>query len=266
MKITTLLVALATCAGLSSARATTTFSFITDTWTNGATTQVGFKNGATSGTLTKDGITLSFQSSIVGTADPSTRNLTLDTTGNPRGFILGTQDDANDLNGTLLNYQRWDFSFSSPVTLTTLGLDDVDSDQADISGTHGFRDAMAAEAFASQLPGLIGSGLDAIFVFTPGTALSGGVIGTGNGQSIPYAISGPAGNPNNAPAYRTYIDFGNTPISSFSIYAFSDRDNAHRVSIFQGTLEISPSTPLPEPGSALLALAALPLLGRRRRK
>jgi hypothetical protein len=215
--------------------------------------------------VTKDGITMSFQSSLVGTADASTRNLTLVTSGNPTGFNFGTQDDANSLNGTLLHYQRWDFSFSQPVTLSSLGLDDVDSDQADISGTDGFRDAVAAEAFLAMLPGTIGSGIDATFLFTPDTSLSAGVIATGNGQSISYAISGPAGNPNNAAAYRTFLDFGSTPISSFSIYTFSDRDNAHRVSIFQSTLEIVPA-PVPEPASALLGLLALPLLARRRRK
>ena len=264
MKTSSLLVALAACA-VVPAHGTTTFSFITDVWTNGANTQTGYQNGALSGSLTKGGVTMTFQTSIVGTADPASRNLTLDTTGNPRGFVFGTQDDANNLNGTLLNYQRWDFSFSQPVTLGSLGLDDVDSDQSDISGTNGFRDAVAAEAFLSLLPGTIGSGIDAGFVFAPGTGLSGGMIGTGNGQSISYAISGPAGNPNNAPAYRTFVDFGSTPISSFSLYTFSDRDNAHRISIFGGTLEINPTLPVPEPASALLALAALPFLARRRK-
>lgn len=267
MKATPLLLALASCAALSlPLHAATTFSFITDTWTNGATTQTGFKDGATSGTLTKDGITMTFQSTIVGTADPATRNLTLDTSGNPKGFILGTQDDANNLNGTLLHYQRWDFSFSQPITLASLGLDDVDSDQANISGTDGFRDAIAAEAFLAMLPGTIGTGIDASFAFTADTSLSAGMIATGNGQSIPYAISGPAGNPNNAPAYRTFLSFGNAPISSFSIYSFSDRDNAHRVSLFQGTLEINPAPVVPEPSAALLGLLALPMLTRRRRK
>jgi hypothetical protein len=264
MKTLTSLLGLAVACPAIPAHAATTFSFITDVWTNGSNTQTGFLNNATSGSVTKDGVTMSFQSSIVGTADPSTRNLTLDTSGNPTGFILGTQDDANDLGGTLMHYQRWDFSFSVPVILTSLGLDDVDSDQANLAGSDGFRDAIAAEAFLSQLPGAIGSGQDAGFLFTPDTSLSAGIIATGNGQSITYAISGPAGNPNNAPAYRTFLDFGETPISSFSIYSFSDRDNAHRVSIFQGILEINP-TPVPEVSGVLLGvLGVVPLLRRRR--
>jgi hypothetical protein len=265
MKTPTTLLGLAAACAVMTAEGATSFSFITDVWTNGSNTQTGYLDNATSGTVTKEGITLTFQSSITGTADPSTRNLTLDTSGNPTGFILGTQDDANDLGGTLLHYQRWDFSFSVPVILGSLGLDDVDSDQADLSGSNGFRDAIAAEAFFTQAPGAIGSGLDAGFIFTPDTSLSAGIIATGNGQSITYAISGPAGNPNNAPAYRTFLDFGVTPISSFSIYSFSDRDNAHRVSIFEGILEITPA-PVPEPTGLLLGVMGMvPLLRRRRR-
>jgi hypothetical protein len=266
MKTLTTLLGLAAACAVVTANGATTFSFITDVWTNGSNTQTGYQNNASTGTLTKDGVTLTFSSSIAGTADPSTRNLTLDTSGNPTGFILGTQDDANDLSGTLLHYQRCDFSFSVPVILTSLGLDDVDSDQANLAGGNGFRDAIAAEAFFSQVPGAIGTGQDAGFIFTPDTSLSAGSIATGNGQSITYAISGPAGNPNNAPSYRTFLDFGNTPISSFSIYSFSDRDNAHRVSIFQGILGINPA-PVPEPSALLFsALAVVPFLRRRRRR
>ena len=243
--------------------AATTFSFITDVWTNGSSTQTGYQNEASSGTLTKDGVTLTFSNSYAGTAVAATRNLTLDF-GNPTGFVFGTKDDSNDLNGTLLNYQRWDFSFSQPVILNSLGLDDVDSDKSNLSGTDGFRDAIAAEAFFSQTPGTLGTGLDALFIFTQGTGLSSGNIGTGGGQSIPYAISGPASNPNNDPAFGTFLSFGDTPVTSFSIYSFSDRDNSHRVSIFQGLIEINP-TPVPEPTAVLLGLLGLPLMTRRRR-
>lgn len=247
--------------------ATTTFSFVGDVWTNGANTQTDYLDGATSGTLTKDGITLTFQSTLVGTADASTRNLTLVTSGNPTGFNLGTQDDANDLDGTLLHYQRWDFSFSQPVVLLNLGIDDIDSDQDELglAGTDGFRDAIAAEAFQGEVIGSIGSGIDADFSQNLGSSLSLGVISAGSGQSLNYVLSGPAGNPNNAPDYRAYVSFGTTPIQSFSIYAFSDRDNAHRVSIFQSLLQVQAAEVVPEPSTALLALAALPLLARRRR-
>jgi hypothetical protein len=247
--------------------ATTTFSFITDVWTNGSNTQTGYLNNATSGSVTKDGITLSFQSSFTGTADPSTRNLTLVTSGNPRGFNMGTQDDANDLLGVLQHYQRWDFSFSRPVVLLNLGLDDIDSDQdaTGIAGIEGFRDAIAAEAFQGHSFGPVGSGIDADFTRDLGASLSVGIISAGSGQTLNYVLSGPAGNPNNAPDYRAYVSFGTAPIQSFSIYAFSDRDNAHRVSLFQNLLQVEAAEVVPEASTALLALAALPLLARRRR-
>jgi len=258
-----LLAALVLAATASTTTAATTFSFITDVWTNGSTTQKGYKDEATSGTLTKDGITMTFQNSYAGTAVASTRNLTLDF-GNPTGFVLGTKNDANNLTGTLVNYQRWDFSFSQPVVLNSLGLDDVDSDKSNLSGTDGFRDAIAAEAFFTTAPGTIGTGLDAVFLFTPTTGLSGGTIATGGGQTIPYVISGPANNPNNDPAFRTFITFGDTPVTSFSIYSFSDRVNSHRVSLFQGVIEISQPA-VPEPSTSLLGLLALPLMMKRRR-
>jgi hypothetical protein len=267
--MTRLVPPLAVALALVTARveaATTTFSFVTDSWTNGTSTQTGYLDGATSGTLTKDGITLTFSSSIAGTADPSTRNLSFVPYLNPKGFNLGTEDDANDLSGALLNYQRFDFSFSQPVLLSSLGIDDIDADREDLSIGDGFRDAIAAEAFQGHNFGPIGSGVDADFSENPGSSLSLGIISAGSGQTLNYVISGPAGNPNNAPAHRAYVKFGNTPIQSFSIYAFSDRDNAHRVSLFQGLFEVHSVTLVPEPSSALLAFAALPLLARRRRK
>jgi hypothetical protein len=246
--------------------ATTTFSFVSDVWTNGANTQTGYLDGATSGSVTKDGITMSFQSTFVGTSDPSTRNLTFEPQLNPTGFNMGSQDDENDLSGALLNYQRWDFSFSQAVLLSELGIDDIDSDKEDLSAGDGFRDAIAAEAFQGQNFGPLGSGVDADFSEDLGESLSLGVISAGSGQTLNYVLSGPAGNPNNAPAYRAYVSFGNTAVQSFSIYAFSDRDNAHRVSLFESLLRVEAVEVVPEPSSALLAFAALPLLARRKRK
>lgn len=246
--------------------ATTTISFVTDDWTNGSSSQTGYLDGAPSGTLTKNGITLTFQTSFTGTADPSTRNLAYVPHMNPSGFNMGTQDDANDLSGALLHFQRWDFSFSQPVMLLNLAIDDIDSEREDLSIGDGFRDAIAAEAFQGQSFGPLGSGIDADFSQDLGSSLSLGVISAGSGQALNYVLSGPADNPNNAPAHRAYVNFGTAPIQSFSIYAFSDRDNAHRVSLFQGLLQVDAVEVVPEPSAALLAFAALPLLARRRRK
>lgn len=248
--------------GSTLSRATTTFSFINDVWTNGSNTQTGYLNGATTGSLTKAGMTMTFQSSFAGAAIAATRNLTLDN-GNPTGFVLGTNADPNNLNGTLLNYQRWDFSFTQPVLINSLIIDDIDSDNNNpLPNTGGFRDAIAAEGFASQTPGTLGSGVDVDFEFENPTGLIPGVILAGSGQSVNYVISPPATNPNNAPIHRAYLSFGNTPVSSFSIYSFSDRSQSHRVTLFQGIIEV---TAVPEPTAALLGLLGVAFLARRRR-
>lgn len=246
-------------SSLVGANASTTFSFITDTWTNGANTQAGYLDGANSGTLSKDGVTLSFVSTFAGSGIAATRNLTLDD-GNPTGFVFGTNTDPNDLGGSLVNYQRWDFSFSQPIIINSLILDDIDSDRTDPLATDGFRDAIAAEGFSTFAPGAIGSGVDVSF--NSGSGLIAGVIAAGSGQSLNYVIAAPANNPNNDPIHRAELGFGSTPVSSFSIYSFSDRSQSHRVSLFQGKVEV---TVVPEPSVTLLGLAALPLLARRRR-
>jgi hypothetical protein len=74
-----------------------TFSFLTDTWSNSAGSRTGYLNGATSGTLFKEGITLSFSTSFAGTATSGTRNLEQVTNENPFGFNVATKTDANDL-------------------------------------------------------------------------------------------------------------------------------------------------------------------------
>lgn len=263
MKINVFLAIALLVFGSSVSPAATTFSFITDVWTNGASTQTGYLNGASSGTLTKDGLTMTFQSSYAGTGIAATRNLTLDN-GNPTGFVLGTNADANNLNGTLLNYQRWDFSFSQPVLINSLIIDDIDSDNTNALTTlNGFRDAIAAEGFASQTPGALGTGVDVEFDFENPTGLIPGVILAGSGQSVNYVISPAANNPNNAPIHRAYLSFGDTPVSSFSIYSFSDRSQSHRVTLFQGIIDV---TAVPEPAAALLGLLSAGLLARRRRQ
>ncbi len=244
-----------------------TFSFLTDTWTNGASTQTGYLNGATSGTLTKEGITFSFSTSFAGTAVSGTRNLEKVTNENPFGFNLATQTDANDLSqvtGSLINYQRWDFVFSEDIVITTLGVDDIDSNIAATNGVGKFRDAAAIEGFTTAVPGPTGSGIDPTISLNGTTHLIQGTLAAGSG-SVNYVISdnGTQPDPNNDPDYRAFFTFGSTAIRSFSIYAFSDRPTTHRQSLFGGSFEVAA---VPEASVALFGLLGLPLLWKRRRQ
>jgi MYXO-CTERM domain-containing protein len=259
----------------------TTFSFLTDTWTNPSTTQTGFlsqtaggASNSSTGFTSKDGITLSFTGTFFGTAvssgvvngvqGPSFTNAT---TINPNGFIFGTNNDSNTLvdsagtfSGNVANYQRWDFSFSQPVILDTLILEDIDS----LVGTPGFRDYVAAESFNTTAPGVAGAGSAATYTFfgSPTDLLNGSATIGGNTLTAVGAQAG-LGNPNNTPEVRTAIDFGTNAVSSFSLYSFSDRNSNHRLSLNSSSFEV---TAVPETSSALLGVLSLGALLRRRRQ
>lgn len=84
-----------------------------------------------------------------------------------------------------------------------------------------------------------------------------------NGNPI-NAVGAPlgTGNPNNTPEVRAQVSFGTSQMSSFSVYAFSDRDSDHQLSINSSSFEV---TTVPEPSAALLSVISLGALLRRRR-
>jgi hypothetical protein len=254
-------------------------SLISSTWTSGAigspaTTQVGYVDGfvgtannvGSTGTTTAGGVTVTFTATFVGSSTravspPSFLNATGGT--NPNGFIFGSSGDGNPLtindglqtiSGTISNYQRWDFSFSSPVILDVFNIEDVDS-----SGVGTFRDIVAAEYFTTPTPGVAGSGVDP--TLTLGSSLFPGVVNVGS-QTLSVAVS-PINltNPNNTPEVRVGVNFGSTPIQSFSVYTFSDIANPHRTSLSNSSFDF---TVVPEVSS--LSLISLSLLGFLRRR
>lgn len=265
-----------------------TFSFLGDTWTNPGGTQLGFvsqtaglASNSSTGFVTKNGLTLTFTGSFFGTAVSSSvagsngqgPSFTNATSINPLGFIFGTNNDANGItfagnsfSGLVTNYQRWDFSFSAPVVLTDFVLQDIDSN----GPTGGFRDMIAAEAFQTVSPGAAGTGTGPSYSFAAPTSLMTGSVTIGGRSLASVAAPLGTGNPNNTPEVRAGISFGSTAISSFSVYAFSDRNADHRISLNSSSFEVNsnPSAidPIPEPSSVLLGglgLAAGMFLRRR---
>lgn len=263
-----------------SAQQVTTFSFLDDIWNDPNGSQVGFvsqtaseANSSSTGTSTKNGITLTFTGSFFGTAlnSPDSERVagqggsfTNATIINPNGFIFGTINDSNPINfagnsfsGAVSNYQRWDFSFSEPIILSEFILQDIDSDA-------NFRDIIAAEAFLTPAPGAAGTGLDASYTLfgNPSSLLRGNVTFDGNAID---AIGAPInlGNPNNTPEVRTSLSFDSTPISSFSVYSFSDNDIVHRISLNSSSFEV---TAIPEPSTVILGFLSVGALFLRRRR
>jgi MYXO-CTERM domain-containing protein len=254
-----------------------TFSFTTGTWVNPnsatAAGQVGFLQpdlAATtaSGTTVSDGVTLTFNATFVGTSTKATGagSSFINSTADPNGFIFGSSGDTNAGFVSLVNYQRWDFSFSSPIAFDSIFINDVDNTSLAGSTTGGFRDAVAGESFATNAFGAVGSGSQGIYTFFPSATNTPTILYTdtiaAGAESLDYvtlatgAIQG-----NNLPETKVAIGFGSTPVTAFSLYTFSDRSAVHRLSIAGSTF-----SSVPEVSSAALgALSLLGFLSRRRR-
>ncbi len=159
------------------------------------------------------------------------------------------------------NYARYDFEFSFPVQLDSFTLTDVDR----LDGA--WYDVIAAEGFATQTPGTVGSGFAANYSFEPNTNMETfsqfGLLG-----ARPTATSG---NVLNTPENDVTFNFTQA-IQSFSIYHWNDnatdstattqtigiRGNEFEISVF--------GTAVPEPGSVSLLVAMTALAAIRRRR
>lgn len=269
--------------------ALTTISFLTDTWrydsgpnTTGLVNQtLPASNTTTKGYVDKDGITLTFTATFVGTAvsggafsgpniagaeGSSLTNASAPQ--NPPGFLLSTQ--SNDSPGipdgidtpipttaSVTSYQRWHFEFSVPVTLNTFLMEDIDNT------TNGFRDILGAEAFTSVTPGVTptaGTGFNPTFGL--GSQHSSNLLNVGAQDLLVVYPNVNTGNPASTAPVNSTVSFGSTPIQAFSIYAISNATNVHRMALDGSSFVIV----VPEPSTAALGIIALSCAVLRRRR
>lgn len=211
-------------------------------WGNPGPNQPGFSEG----TATADGLILTVRSTLVGDAAPGNNNLRVTTSGSTQGFVLADQNLTDDENsGTLTNYQRLDFIFSEVVNLTDVRLADIDITS---SGTPGFRDAVGAEGFASNVPGAIGSGLDPAFTFFDASASDPTRLIEASIGNVEYAVfdNNTFAQDNLASADvrgQAGVAFGQ-PVQSFSLYFFNDLNPGgsgnHAVNFANAVVEFEP--------------------------
>jgi hypothetical protein len=258
-----------------------TFNFTQGNWThtvNGQTVNsTGWLGGATSGSITVDGVTLSVNSTLYGTAETRDGRNLVEHTGTDsktKGFSLSNLSKRDMYTGgNLTHYQRLDFSFSSAVNLSNFTIGDIDTAEVDKS----FVDAVGAEGFVGS-PGTAGTGLAALFSYANNTRLTTETVQTADG-SINFAVRDVAqhglDNSLSATQDEAYLSFA-SPIDSFSLYFFNDSflkapgskpraDQGHAVTMFGGTAAV-PSTGVPEPFSMVGGGIALALGGLARRR
>ncbi len=292
------LVGIAACIGSVSAQSVS-FSFGTDTWNyaSGSPT-TGFVNQTpantqtqSSGSVTKSGVTMKFGASFAGSTTSgdnyggltSGSSLTFAPSGqNPAGFLLTSEfNDSTSLpngissalnSGSITTYQRWYFEFSSPVSINSFLIQDIDNivgNQfrdilgAEGYGTSGFTTAFVGNTLNTAALPTAGSGINPTFGFQSPTELALYNLTVGSESLAVVSPNVDTGNPSSDPKHRVNVGFGSTPIRAFSIYAISNDADNHRMSLDNGVFQI---TVIPEPSGAMLALISVTgLLLRRRR-
>lgn len=271
-----------------------TFSFLTDDWTMpGIGLQTGFvsqtpanSSNMSTGTATKSGVTLTFIATFVNSTSGANfgtssvgSSMTNGVATNPSGFLMSTaQNDSPGIStdhpnnvtlrspasGTATDYQRWHFEFSEPIVLQAFNIDDIDNENN--SGQGGFQDILGAEAFldSGYTPGVTptaGSGINP--TFTLGSSLVEGALTLGSENIQVVSPNATTGNPSSTPNVRANVTFGDTPIRAFSIYAFSDLNAVHRMTLSNHSFTLAT---VPEPSSVLFGLLSVCgiLIHRRR--
>ena len=200
---------LATLSGFSQKECQAdTVSFDSSVWdhNNGNGPSVSWVDGEFVGTTPIGTDQLTISTTVTGTAVETADHFSRIDASFFSGFAFQLDPSSTINTTTFDNYARYDFSFSFPVQLDSFTLTDVDR----LNGL--WYDVIAAEGFASQIPGAVGGGFSANYDFEPNTNLETfnqfGLLG-----ARPTAASG---NVLNTPENDVTFSFDEA-IQSFSI-------------------------------------------------
>ena len=204
------------------------------------------------------GVFATVTTSVLGGAIPSPLNFTSGNA-NTAGFVVSNFSDDDRNGDELLAYQRFDVAFSTPVTMESLSIGDIDSISG--SGDQNWNDAIALELWTDAVPASPGLGIVPDIV--PGTNLQR----DDTTYPIPFVTASNLGNMVNDPdSAVTYSS--PAVIDGFSFYLWNtgtgDPTSRHAVTLSAAGAVFET---VPEPGAAtLLGLAGFALVVRRTRR
>ena len=241
-------------------------------WGRPSPTAAGYNSGFTQ---VAPGVTLTVSSQFFGTASPGPENFTLDPVNTP-GFAFqnaGTGDTnfTNDAFGrtVLNNYQRIDFRFSTPVTMNSLRISDIDTSSTISGNGYAWRDTVGLELWQRNVPIVPGTGIDPTITLSNPSNLQQSITSGG----LPYTYANLPGNttapnpaPLNDPSTATFTAAA-LPVDGFSIYLWNrgmGTGSKHAV-VLQATGNTL--TVVPEVSVSVLSIAGMVgLIATRRRR
>ena len=224
---------------------------------NGATNR-GYDQGTTF--FSEANLSLTVQSRFFGGAAPGVDNFRLDPINTP-GFAFQNAGTGDKNTTSLLNYQRIDFSFSSPVTMDFLELRDIDTSSS--SGTQAWRDATGLELWYGTPPATPGLGIKPDITRYSPTNLT---VDTTQ-YALPHTYATTLGNTQSSDRSAAIFEYDGQAVDGFSVYLWNrgaGTGGKHGIVLQAAGNRFIAQVPEPA-GGLLLAMGGGMLFLRRRR-
>lgn len=250
----------------ASAANAITVDFVNGTWDHscggGAAGSTGWDSTYTCGSVSDATLTVTLNMSFVGSAAAHTQNATAINDPTFTGFLMGNQSNSDQNGATFDNYQQWLFSFSTPVPVNGLMINDIDTN----GSGNTWRDAVGVETYTGAF-GAAGTNDDVVMSLSPTTNLVEDAMTYG--LQFVNSTNNVASNQNDADSGDYIVTVNsNGAVDGFAIYLFNTGLNLdqHGVGIL-GTFDAGPPTgTVPAPGALMLLSAGLLGLRFARRK